>query len=90
MPKKTPEPVKEEKTYTRNQLWGAMTSAWKAYRVARVQEDVKAQIKYAKRIKSCQQQLLDGGVEYDVKKIGKVLDFPELEKMKEWDQVSAD
>ena len=43
--------------YTKGQVWGALRKAWKGYRIAKVQGDVKLMKEYATRIRTLQGQL---------------------------------
>ena len=43
--------------YTTGQTWGALRKAWKAYRIAKVQNSSTDMMKYAERIRSLQAEL---------------------------------
>jgi hypothetical protein len=43
--------------YTKGQTWAALKKNWKAYRIAKVQDDKPAMLKYAHRIRSLQGEL---------------------------------
>ncbi len=43
--------------YTTGQTWGALRKAWKAYRIAKVQNSNTDMKKYAERIRSLQAEL---------------------------------
>jgi hypothetical protein len=43
--------------YTTGQTWGALRKAWKAYRIAKVQNSNTDMVKYATRIRSLQAEL---------------------------------
>jgi hypothetical protein len=43
--------------YTTGQTWGALRKAWKAYRIAKVQNSSTDMRKYAERIRSLQAEL---------------------------------
>ncbi len=43
--------------YTRGQLWGALRKTWKAYKIAKAQENHLAMMKYADRVRSLQSRL---------------------------------
>ncbi|MBC7091031.1 MAG: hypothetical protein QXL89_02565 [Nitrososphaeria archaeon] len=45
------------KTYTTGQTWGALKKAWKAYKIAKVQNDREKMLEYAKRIRTLQEEL---------------------------------
>jgi len=53
--------------FTAGQTWGALRKAWKAYKIAKVQNDREKMLEYAKRIRTLQKEL---GVE--------VAKFPDL------------
>ena len=44
-------------TYTAGQTWGALRKAWKAYKIAKVQNDSARMREYASRIRNLQTQL---------------------------------
>jgi hypothetical protein len=44
-------------TYTTGQTWGALRKAWKAYKIAKVQNDSARMKEYAERIRNLQTQL---------------------------------
>ena len=44
-------------SYTAGQTWGALRKAWKAYRIAKVENDQAAMLKYAERVRTLQKQL---------------------------------
>jgi len=44
-------------TYTAGQTWGALRKAWKAYKIAKVQNDAARMREYASRIRNLQTQL---------------------------------
>jgi len=48
--------VSSEK-FTKGQTWGALKKAWKAYKIAKVQNDRKKMEEYAKRIQTLQKEL---------------------------------
>ncbi|MEM0288152.1 MAG: hypothetical protein QXR69_03190 [Conexivisphaerales archaeon] len=43
--------------YTKGQTWGALKKAWKAYKIAKVQNDKTKMMEYAKRIRTLQEEL---------------------------------
>ncbi len=43
--------------YTKGQTWGALKKAWKAYKIAKVQNDKEKMLEYAKRIRTLQEEL---------------------------------
>jgi hypothetical protein len=43
--------------YSTGQTWGALRKAWKAYRIAKVQNDREKMLEYAKRIRKLQEEL---------------------------------
>jgi hypothetical protein len=45
------------KTFTTGQTWGALKKAWKAYKIAKVQNDKVRMMEYAKRIRTLQEEL---------------------------------
>jgi hypothetical protein len=44
-------------SYTTGQTWGALRKAWKAYKIAKVQNDSEKLKEYAGRIRTLQTQL---------------------------------
>lgn len=44
-------------SFSTGQTWGALRKNWKAYKIAKVQEDKAAMLKYAHRIRSLQKDL---------------------------------
>ena len=44
-------------TYTTGQTWGALRKAWKAYKIAKVQNDATRMKEYSERIRTLQTQL---------------------------------
>jgi hypothetical protein len=44
-------------SYTAGQTWGALRKAWKAYKIAKVQNDSARMKEYASRIRNLQTQL---------------------------------
>ncbi len=44
-------------SYTTGQTWGALRKAWKAYKIAKVQNDAARMKEYAGRIRTLQTQL---------------------------------
>ena len=44
-------------TYSTGQTWGALRKAWKAYKIAKVQEDKPRMKEYAQRIRTLQKDL---------------------------------
>jgi hypothetical protein len=44
-------------TYTTGQTWGALKKAWKAYKIAKVQNDGIRMKEYSERIRTLQTQL---------------------------------
>jgi hypothetical protein len=44
-------------TYTTGQTWGALRKAWKAYKIAKVQNDAVRMKEYSERIRTLQTQL---------------------------------
>jgi hypothetical protein len=57
-----------QKSYTKGQTWGALKKAWKAYKIAKIQNDKRRLKEYATRIRTLQGEL---GV--------KKSEFPDLE-----------
>jgi hypothetical protein len=45
------------KPYTTGQTWGALRKAWRAYKIAKVQNDREKMLEYAKRIRTLQEEL---------------------------------
>ncbi|MGQ9782208.1 MAG: hypothetical protein ACUVQ8_08230 [Nitrososphaeria archaeon] len=45
------------KNFTTGQTWGALKKAWKAYKIAKVQNDKAKMLEYAKRIRTLQEEL---------------------------------
>jgi len=43
--------------FTTGQTWGALKKAWKAYKIAKVQDDTKRMKEYATRIRTLQGDL---------------------------------
>lgn len=43
--------------FTKGQTWGALKKAWKAYKIAKVQNDKEKMMEYAKRIQTLQKEL---------------------------------
>ena len=43
--------------YTKGQTWGALKKAWKAYKIAKVQNDKTKMKEYANRIRTLQKEL---------------------------------
>jgi len=44
-------------SYSTGQSWGALRKAWKAYRIAKAENDQAAMLKYAERVRTLQKQL---------------------------------
>jgi len=44
-------------SYSKGQTWGALKKAWKAYKIAKVQNDKEKMKEYAKRIQTLQKDL---------------------------------
>ena len=44
-------------SYTKGQTWGALKKAWKAYKIAKVQNDRAKMMEYAQRIRTLQKEL---------------------------------
>jgi hypothetical protein len=44
-------------SFSKGQTWGALKKAWKAYRIAKVQKDQAAMMKYAERVRTLQKEL---------------------------------
>ena len=53
-------------TYTKGQTWGALKKAWKAYKIAKVQNDNSKMKEYAQRIQTLQKELGLKQVQFDV------------------------
>jgi len=53
-------------TYTKGQTWGALKKAWKAYKIAKVQNDISKMKEYAQRIQTLQKELGLKQVQFDV------------------------
>ncbi|MEM3403729.1 MAG: hypothetical protein QXJ17_04260 [Nitrososphaeria archaeon] len=45
------------KKFTTGQTWGALKKAWKAYKIAKVQNDRAKMTEYANRIRTLQEEL---------------------------------
>ena len=43
--------------YTTGQTWGALRKSWKAYKIAKSQNDIKLMKEYATRIRTLQKEL---------------------------------
>jgi hypothetical protein len=43
--------------YTKGQSWGALKKAWRAYKIAKVQNDKQKMTEYATRIRTLQRDL---------------------------------
>lgn len=43
--------------YTKGQTWGALKKAWKAFKIAKVQNDKAKMKEYANRIRTLQKEL---------------------------------
>jgi cobalamin biosynthesis Mg chelatase CobN len=43
--------------YTKGQTWGALKKAWKAYKIAKAQNDRERMKEYAQRIRTLQKEL---------------------------------
>ena len=56
-----------QKNFTEGQTWGALKKSWKAYKIAKVQNDKSKMKEYATRIRTLQKDL---GV--------RLAEFPEL------------
>lgn len=46
-----------QKSYTKGQTWGALKKAWKAYKIAKIQDDERRMKEYATRIRTLQGEL---------------------------------
>jgi hypothetical protein len=44
-------------SYTKGQTWGALKKAWRAYRIAKVQNKKEEMLKYAERVRALQKEL---------------------------------
>jgi len=44
-------------TYSKGQTWGALKKSWKAYKIAKVQNDKAKMREYAQRIQTLQKDL---------------------------------
>ena len=44
-------------TFTKGQTWGALKKAWKAYKIAKVQQNREGMITHAQRIRTLQSEL---------------------------------
>jgi hypothetical protein len=44
-------------TFSTGQTWGALKKAWKAYKIAKVENDREKMLEYAKRIRVLQERL---------------------------------
>lgn len=44
-------------SFTKGQTWGALKKAWRAYKIAKVQEKKEEMITYAQRIRTLQKEL---------------------------------
>lgn len=44
-------------SFTKGQTWGALKKAWRAYKIAKVQEKREEMITYAQRIRTLQKEL---------------------------------
>lgn len=53
-------------SYTKGQTWGALKKAWKAYKIAKVQNDNARMIEYATRIQILQKELGLKPAKFDV------------------------
>jgi hypothetical protein len=45
------------KQFNKGQTWAALKKAWKAYKIAKVQNDKEKMLEYAKRIRTLQEEL---------------------------------
>lgn len=52
--------------YTKGQTWGALKKAWRAYKIAKVQNDNVRMIEYATRIQTLQKELGLKPAKFDV------------------------
>jgi hypothetical protein len=43
--------------FEKGQTWGALRKAWKAYKIAKVQNDREKMLEYARRIRTLQEEL---------------------------------
>ena len=46
-----------QKSFTKGQTWGALKKAWKAYKIAKIQNDQPRMKEYATRIRTLQEEL---------------------------------
>jgi hypothetical protein len=46
-----------QQKFTEGQTWGALKKCWKAYKIAKAQNDRDRMLEYAKRIQSLQKEL---------------------------------
>lgn len=46
-----------QKSYSKGQTWGALKKAWKAYKIAKIQNDEARMKEYATRIRTLQDEL---------------------------------
>ncbi len=53
-------------SYTKGQTWGALKKAWKAYKIAKVQDDNERMKEYATRINTLQKELGLKQAKFDV------------------------
>ncbi len=53
-------------TYSKGQTWGALKKAWKAYKIAKVQNDKSQMKQYAQRIQTLQKELGLKPAQFDV------------------------
>ena len=53
-------------SYTTGQTWGALKKAWKAYKIAKVQNDNVKMKEYATRIQTLQKELGLKQAQFDV------------------------
>jgi len=53
-------------SYTKGQTWGALKKAWKAYKIAKVQNDNTRMKEYATRIQTLQKELDLKQTQFDV------------------------
>ncbi len=53
-------------SYTKGQTWGALKKAWRAYKIAKVQNDNARMIEYATRIQTLQKELGLKPAKFDV------------------------
>jgi len=45
------------KQFDKGQTWGALRKCWKAYKIAKAQNDKEKMLEYAKRIRALQEEL---------------------------------